>query len=591
MQAAGRGLMKWHHKDAPFEETLAVLKRLLNDLGFDVSDASFRFAQAHDDCWSCVFQDNSYPIRRSAGKGLCRQSAEAGALSEFIERLQCYQDRVFGRLGRIVREQRPADERMIRRDVLLRTLPGIMKDLCVENNQDGPEAFACRPFADLFGGRVVHAPHDLMRDVTLSNGMCAGNTCEEALVQGISEIMERYALLQIHTGEMDALPTIPMETLDLKTPALKRLIKDLRGNNVKLILKDATLEGRFPVLAVVMIDESERTFGISFGAHPDFEIALERCITETYQGNTRLRFDLDHFPEWKGGYCDIINNRHFLWGPLSREVQATPYNQAFFEGRGNNRRYLKFLLTKLRGAGCPVFVQDCSIFGFPSYYVYIEKLSPVLRYTASQRELLLSGELEVFDLITRLHGTGGACIEKQAACLADRSEHWDLALFCSHVQNLFRLSPCLRAWVDVRIVLSMVFFLAGRKKQARAVLDARVEDLKGHRYLADESLRRCLRDVLNDSVPDTGKAALFSKSNDPMDTLLEAVGGQMAGGDANPFQDLPIPRCRGILCCFDCPCRVHCYIKKWLSLRKNMLSKRRDVDPVHIVHKFGQWMQ
>jgi len=40
----------------------------------------------------------------------------------------------------------------------------------------------------------------------------------------------------------------------------------------------------FPVMAVVLINKTNNNIIVNFGASPVFDIALERCLTEIYQG-------------------------------------------------------------------------------------------------------------------------------------------------------------------------------------------------------------------------------------------------------------------------------------------------------------------
>lgn len=52
------------------------------------------------------------------------------------------------------------------------------------------------------------------------------------------------------------------------------------------MIKDASLGGQFPVMCVTLMNP--RTGGVfaSFGAHPSFEVALERSLTELLQGRS-----------------------------------------------------------------------------------------------------------------------------------------------------------------------------------------------------------------------------------------------------------------------------------------------------------------
>src|SRR5690606_32161958 len=60
----------------------------------------------------------------------------------------------------------------------------------------------------------------------------------------------------------------------------------LEEQGFPVLVKDASLGGQFPVMCVTLMNP--RTGGIfaSFGAHPCFEVALERSLTELLQGRS-----------------------------------------------------------------------------------------------------------------------------------------------------------------------------------------------------------------------------------------------------------------------------------------------------------------
>lgn len=96
--------------------------------------------------------------------------------------------------------------------------------------------------------------------------MSEGNTEYEALVQGLSEIIERYVKKEIIKRGL-ALPVIPDEILQKYEKSYNSL-KTLQGDNLKVIAYDASLGGKFPVVCVVLFNQSNGTCFASFGAHP-----------------------------------------------------------------------------------------------------------------------------------------------------------------------------------------------------------------------------------------------------------------------------------------------------------------------------------
>ena len=71
-----------------------------------------------------------------------------------------------------------------------------------------------------------------------------------------------------------------------KYPAIVAGIKGLEEQGFPVLVKDASLGGEFPVMCVTLMNP--RTGGVfaSFGAHPSFEVALERSLTELLQGRS-----------------------------------------------------------------------------------------------------------------------------------------------------------------------------------------------------------------------------------------------------------------------------------------------------------------
>ncbi len=82
-----------------------------------------------------------------------------------------------------------------------------------------------------------------------------------------------------------ALPDVPEDVL-AKYPSIVAGIKGLEEQGFPVLVKDASLGGQFPVMCVTLMNP--RTGGVfaSFGAHPSFEVALERSLTELLQGRS-----------------------------------------------------------------------------------------------------------------------------------------------------------------------------------------------------------------------------------------------------------------------------------------------------------------
>jgi ribosomal protein S12 methylthiotransferase accessory factor len=130
--------------------------------------------------------------------------------------------------------------------------------------------------------KTFYIPVNIVGNLYVSNGMSAGNTRTEARVQALSEIFERSIKNKI-LSEGLTLPDIPQEVLN-RYPKVVEAIAELEAHGYPIICKDASLGGKYPVINVTLLNPKEGTVFASFGAHPKFQVALERTLTELLQG-------------------------------------------------------------------------------------------------------------------------------------------------------------------------------------------------------------------------------------------------------------------------------------------------------------------
>ncbi|MBV0933899.1 OsmC domain/YcaO domain-containing protein [Marinobacterium weihaiense] len=288
-------------KDLPLEQTIANMTQLLADLGMKIEIASWRNIVPH--VWSLHIRDAASPMCFTNGKGATKESALASALGEFIERLNCnffYNDQFFGEAianSAFVHYPdekwfQPGPDDELPAEILDEHCLAIYNpdgELCgshlIDTNSGRIDRGICSlPFVRQSDGEVVYFPSNLIENLYLSNGMSAGNTLQEAQVQCLSEIFERAVKKQIIEEEW-VLPDVPAEVL-AQYPAIVEGIQALEEQGFPVLVKDASLGGRFPVMCVTLMNP--RTGGVfaSFGAHPSFHVALERSLTELLQGRS-----------------------------------------------------------------------------------------------------------------------------------------------------------------------------------------------------------------------------------------------------------------------------------------------------------------
>ncbi|MFZ3154246.1 OsmC domain/YcaO domain-containing protein, partial [Pseudomonas sp.] len=288
-------------KDLPLEETIANMSGIMARLGMKIEIASWR--NIVPNVWSLHIRDAHSPMCFTNGKGATKEGALASALGEFIERLNCnffYNDQFWGEEIAGAAFVHYPDERWFKPGPKDALPVEILDDYCLAiynpddelrgshlydtNSGNTLRGICSLPFVRQSDGEVVYFPSNLIENLYLSNGMSAGNSLAEAQVQCLSEIFERAVKREILEGEL-CLPDVPAQVL-AKYPAILAGIQGLEAQGFPVLVKDASLGGEFPVMCVTLMNP--RTGGVfaSFGAHPSFEVALERSLTELLQGRS-----------------------------------------------------------------------------------------------------------------------------------------------------------------------------------------------------------------------------------------------------------------------------------------------------------------
>lgn len=288
-------------KDSSLEETIKNMTALITALGIKIEIASWRNPVPH--VWSVHIRDAHSPMNYTNGKGATKDAALCSALGEFIERLSSnyfYNDYYLG--AEIAQDSfvHYPDEKWFapgKKD----TLPqGLMDEWMLDiynpdgelrashlidtNSGDVKRGICALPFVRQSDQQTVYIPVNLIGNLFVSNGMSAGNTIYEARVQCLSEIFERAVKNQIISEEM-ILPEVPKSVLE-KYPKILEGIEKLEAAGFPILVKDASLGGRFPVMCVTLMNPKTGGAYASFGAHPIFEVALERSLTELLQGRS-----------------------------------------------------------------------------------------------------------------------------------------------------------------------------------------------------------------------------------------------------------------------------------------------------------------
>lgn len=254
----------------------------------------------------------------------------------------------------------------------------IIKDL-------GFKELICVPFYSVKEKSEFLLPIELLFTVIGTNGMCAGNTPEEAIIQGICEVLERYVLKEIYIKKITP-PTIPKKMfIDYD---VFDIIQKIESSGLILTIKDLSLGKNLPVVGVLIVDKKDHKYNFKAASDIRPEIALERCLTEFHQTSKKIK--MIKINGWKGienienDYENILNFlklTHNSSGHQKKEFFNTKASYKFkslnFNLGKNHLEDLKFLKKIVKNLNTQIYIRDVSFLGFPSYYIIIPRLSRI----------------------------------------------------------------------------------------------------------------------------------------------------------------------------------------------------------------------
>ncbi|WP_392561652.1 30S ribosomal protein S12 methylthiotransferase accessory factor YcaO [Orbus sturtevantii] len=347
-------------KDAALEDSINHFHTLLKHHGLEVKEASW--LNPVPNVWSVHIQNNDCSACFTNGKGASKKASLASALGEYFERLSTnyfFSDFYLGKkiANNIDFVHYPSEKwfaipanNTLPEGILTKKLldfydPNnelVASDLIDLQSSNLARGICALPFVQQSNQKTVYVPVNLIANLYASNGMSAGNSQNEARVQSLSEIFERYTKNRI-IAEAISLPEIPESVLQ-RYPNTVESIKTLAQEGFPICCFDASLGGQYPVICVVLFNPTNGTCYASFGAHPNFGVALERTVTELLQGRSLKDLDVFSPPSFDNDDVADLSNleTHFIdssglisWD-LFRQEADYPFVDWSFSGDGSS---------------------------------------------------------------------------------------------------------------------------------------------------------------------------------------------------------------------------------------------------------------
>ena len=379
-------------KDASPVETVNNIIRMFNDAGLSVTEV-----------WKDSGLSNCYSLRATIdgtelgtnGKGITRELARASAYAELIERFQS------GHLG--IGDIEYSDEKKFTKEELLQNYEAVLEEMCKGINffegtkltvkelidlcgviAGEEDELSCIPFYDALNDSKVYIPNKFIRKLYSSNGLAAGNSPQEAIVQGFSEIVERHCQSTIHVNRLTP-PDVPEEYLKRFSTAYNT-IQEIRQAGYEVIIKDCSLGDGYPVVATVILNKRDHNYHVNLGSNPVFEIALERSLTEIFQGcdiNTVCRINgiTAKGSSKRTMARNLVMARRNGPGNYPAEFFGNKASYDFVEpvdySNCTNSQLIEVVKDYARKKGCRILLRDLSHLGFNTYRIIVPGMSEV----------------------------------------------------------------------------------------------------------------------------------------------------------------------------------------------------------------------
>lgn len=382
-------------KERKPEETVALIQSILAKHGIEVVE------KWHDsgveNCYSLSLSANG-GVPSSNGKGITKALARASAYGEFIERLQgglfFYKFQSIGRDPALnihtfapdvkymtVQELEENGEWM---DHIIKEYnnPRITRKsiarLCKIYDVTSGDKILTLPFYSLFEKKTVYLPMAFVDQIYATNGCCVGNTRDEAWVHALSEMMERHASINMLLSGKAA-PKFPEEILHKYSTVSKILTAVRENGDFDIDIFDYSEEHGYPVVSTRIINKKNHCYHVNVASDPVFEIALQRTLTEIFQGKNIRNFTSKNngrILSNVGDYSNVANlinqletgSGIFTADYFANELTCTAKPKEFSDNSNkSNRELLDYALSIYKKLDKPVYVRNFSYLGFSCY--------------------------------------------------------------------------------------------------------------------------------------------------------------------------------------------------------------------------------
>lgn len=269
-------------------ETVRRFKQKLTTLDLDILERTVRIDNGRLDIpvfFSFCGQDAAAltGTRKQMGKGATPEQSEASAVMELAERFSFFSFR-----NNPQNFQHGTWEQFKNQSIAFEQIAASVHD--TSNDLDATrQIFETLPMQwtwgyNLTAGQPALLPFDWFFTINEFNGPSAGNCVEEALLQGICEIVERHVSARVSRKRLEVARIRPDSAKD---PLVRDMIQKYRRAGIVLYLSDFSLDTGIPTVGILAYDPATFPKASEIvwtaGTTPSPEKALSRALTEVAQ--------------------------------------------------------------------------------------------------------------------------------------------------------------------------------------------------------------------------------------------------------------------------------------------------------------------
>jgi len=271
-------LKKNNQKCANYRDTIDRIQKILNNLLKGTDYRIFHKIYTHKKKKFFTVESeislNKTLVIKQYGKGLSLEQAQASSYAEIIERMGLLQNFFSHNPLKSTLTYHFSQENEIPEEDLL--LNRLFFTQVKKNNPyliNWPRVKWVKVY-DIFNDKFRFLHYRFLHNY----GTASGNTYEEAFVQSLCEVFERYCVGTILLNQVKC-PTIEKGFFNEKN---KQLLKLLEKDGSRFKIKDLSFNKGFPTIGLLR-SSNDNSLHLQVGSATSMDMALERCLTELFQ--------------------------------------------------------------------------------------------------------------------------------------------------------------------------------------------------------------------------------------------------------------------------------------------------------------------